>query len=529
MSPHISNTWQRVRYTLLGLLFLISTFVVIYTSGTRAASCGAGSIAGLRASGDDGNVPANVLDNNLGTRWSHEGVGKWIQADLGSTQEICGVAIGWYNGDSRINHFVVQGSADGASYVDLFGGDSRGGLAIEQYAFNPAAARYVRVVVNGNTHNKWASITELRVNVSSGGPILVVQPTPGAPAPTGIPAPTSPAAPTAIPAPTAPPVQPPSAGSGIWMSRAEIAQLPMSGSGWSRLKSAADGSLGSPNISDQVSQHDTKTLAVALVYARTGQASYRAKAADAIMSAIGTEKGGRTLALGRNLVSYVIAADLIDLKTYDAGKDQQFRAWLAAVRHTTLDGRTLVSTHEDRPNNWGTHAGASRVAADAYLGDKADLAKAAQVFKGWLGDRSAYAGFAYAELDWQADPSKPVGINPKGATKNGRNIDGVLPDDQRRAGGFTWPAPKENYVWEALQGALVQAELLAHAGYDVYNWSDKALWRAVNWEYNVNGFPATGDDTWQVYLINHAYGTNFPVGGVSAGKNMDYTDWMYGR
>ena len=55
------------------------------------------------------------------------------------------------------------------------------------------------------------------------------------------------------------------------------------------------------------------------------------------------------------------------------------------------------------------------------------------------------------------------------------------------------------------------------------------MWRAVNWEYNVNGFPATGDDTWQIYIINHAYGTSFPAGGASTGKNMDYTDWMYGR
>ena len=42
----------------------------------------------------------------------------------------------------------------------------------------------------------------------------------------------------------------------------------------------------------------------------------------------------------------MIAADLIDLKGYDAGKDQQFRSWLAAVRFATLDGQTLISTHE---------------------------------------------------------------------------------------------------------------------------------------------------------------------------------------
>jgi hypothetical protein len=247
------------------------------------------------------------------------------------------------------------------------------------------------------------------------------------------------------------------------------------------------------------------------------------------MSAIGTERGGRTLALGRNLVSYVIAADLIDLKRYDAGIDQQFRSWLAAVRTETLDGKMLISTHELRPNNWGTHAGASRVAADRYLGDMADLAKAAQVFQGWLGDRSAYAGFSYGDTSWQADPGKPVGINPSGAIRNGQSIDGVLPDDQRRAGGFTWPPQKENYVWEGLQGAVVQAELLQRAGYDAWNWSDRALLRAVLWETTVARFPAQGDDTWQIWLLNHAYGTALPTSPANTGKNMGFTDWMYGR
>ena len=47
-----------------------------------------------------------------------------------------------------------------------------------------------------------------------------------------------------------------------------------------------------------------------------------------------------------------------------------------------------------------------------YLGDATELANTAQVFKGYLGDRASYADFKYGDLSWQADPSKPVGINP---------------------------------------------------------------------------------------------------------------------
>ncbi|MFL5805314.1 MAG: DNRLRE domain-containing protein [Roseiflexaceae bacterium] len=353
---------------------------------------------------------------------------------------------------------------------------------------------------------------------------------------TNLPAPTATKPPATTPTATQPPAPPPPTGGakGIWISAAELAQLPMSGPAWQQLKAAADDSLGSPNIADQNSDHDVNTLAVALVYARTGNASYRAKAANAILSAIGTEAGGRTLALGRNLVAYIIAADLIDLKSYNAAGDQQFRAWLSAVRKANLDGKTLISTHEGRPNNWGTHAGASRVAADMYLGDTADLTRAATVFKGWLGDRAAYAGFDYGDTSWQADPSKPVGVNPAGAAKSGHVIDGALPDDMRRGCSFTWAPCPTVYPWEAMQGATVQARLLSRAGYDVWNWQNRAMLRATQFLYNLNqevgGWWAQSDDEWQPWIINKAYGSNFPaVSPAGTGKNMGWTDWTFGR
>jgi hypothetical protein len=235
--------------------------------------------------------------------------------------------------------------------------------------------------------------------------------------------------------------------------------------------------------------------------------------------------------LGRELAAYVIAADLIDLPNYDSNFDnQQFRPWLRRTLTEDLEGRTLQSTHEDRPNNWGTHAGASRAAVAVYLGDQAELERTAQVFKGWLGDRSSYAGFAYGKLDWQCNPSEPVGINPAGCMKEGHSIDGVLPDDQRRDGPFQWPPPKENYVWEGLQGALAQAVILSNAGYDVWNWEDQALLRAVRWLHEQANFPAEGDDAWQPHLVNYYYGTDFPaVVPARPGKNVGWTDWTHGE
>lgn len=320
--------------------------------------------------------------------------------------------------------------------------------------------------------------------------------------------------------------------SGMWIDREQLQSRSTSSSAWSQLWSVANSSIGSASIRDQDSDHDVKTLAVALVGMKVGSSSLRAKAASSILSAIGTERGGRTLALGRNLVSYVIAADVIQLSSYDSEEDGRFRSWLSMVRTEPLEGGTLVSTSEKRANNWGSNALASRIAVDIYLGDTVDLARSAKVFRGWLGDRSSYTGFDFGDLSWQCNPGTPVGVNPLGCTKSGHSIDGVLPDDQRRTGGFTWPPPCGNYPHGALQGALVSAELLSRAGYDAWVWSNNALLRAESWLYSsVDGkkpCPASGDDVGYLILVNRAYGSSFPSSLTAPpGKNIGWLGWTH--
>jgi hypothetical protein len=243
-----------------------------------------------------------------------------------------------------------------------------------------------------------------------------------------------------------------------------------------------------------------------------------------------TENGGRTLAVGRKLAAYVIAADLINLSSYNAGLDAAFRAKLRELLDKPFEAevgkKNLRETHEKRPNNWGTHAGASRIAVALYLGDKAELAQAAAVFRGYLGDHAAYDGFNFGDdLSWQADPARPVGINPPGATKNGQPIDGVMPDDMRRGGPFQAPPAFTGYPWEALQGAVVQAELLERAGYPAWSWENNALLRAVQYLYKIGWVPQD-DDRWIPCMINHAYGTNLPIDPeATPGKNMGFACW----
>jgi hypothetical protein len=313
---------------------------------------------------------------------------------------------------------------------------------------------------------------------------------------------------------------------GVWTSTEELAALPMKGPAWQHLKEVADRPTDPPNLSDQDQINNCEVVAKALVFARTGDQKYRKMVIDNCMQAIGTEQGGRTLALGRNLAAYVIAADLVRL---EAEQDLRFRSWLRTTLTKKLSGRTLRSTHEDRPNNWGTHAGASRAAVAVYLGDRDELARTAAVFKGYLGDRSSYASFKYGDLSWQATRGAPVGINPLGATRDGHSIDGVMPDDLRRGAGYQWPPKGTGYPWEALQGAVVQAEILHRAGYDAWEWEDRALLRAVQWLYQI-GWVAEGDDQWTPWLINYRYGTNFSANSPARfGKTMGWTDWTHAR
>jgi hypothetical protein len=129
-------------------------------------------ISDVKAIGYDGDdsFPKNAYDNNLETRWSHEGIGSWIQFDLGTQTLICSIDIAWYKGDERSNNFSILLSNDGNNFESVYQGTSRGtSLSPETYNFANAPARFVKLIVDGNTDEfsdltDWAAITEIKVN-----------------------------------------------------------------------------------------------------------------------------------------------------------------------------------------------------------------------------------------------------------------------------------------------------------------------------------------------------------------------------
>ena len=325
------------------------------------------------------------------------------------------------------------------------------------------------------------------------------------------------------------------------MPEADFMALPTSGPAWDAVVAWADQSPGQANLRDQDDRHGVITLASALVYARTGAEDYRERARRQIMDVIGTEKvgsGNSILSLGRQLGAYVLAADFIGL---DGDDDAQFRAWLDPIRTQELGGhgrwRSLVGTHEDSPNNWGAFAGASRIAASLYLGDASDVARAAQVFRGFLGDRTSYSNFQEVDgaKSWACEPKTYTPINPT-CERDGIDVDGAIVRDIDRGGNRKWPPGKDgiSYTLEALQGLVVQAELLRVNGYpDAWEWSDEALKRAAEL---VTRSGESGGQTWNrdevdvhlPWLLNARYGLGLPTEPAGIGRIFGYTDWLYG-
>ncbi|WP_343306787.1 DNRLRE domain-containing protein [Chitinophaga niabensis] len=144
-----------------------STAVGITVTGTPAC-------IPVTASADDGNVPANVLDNNLATRWSASGDGQWIQLCLSDTQTVNGVQIAFYKGDIRTSSFDVHTGLDGVNWTTAATNlvSSGTSLNLQSFPFSARAARYVRITGHGNSQDLWNSYTEVKASTASSSIVL---------------------------------------------------------------------------------------------------------------------------------------------------------------------------------------------------------------------------------------------------------------------------------------------------------------------------------------------------------------------
>lgn len=356
--------------------------------------------------------------------------------------------------------------------------------------------------------------------------------------------------PSLPPTPTPPPIPPVE---GIWLSPAEVAALPTSGPAWTAILAMADAGPGDPvDVSDQDSQHARETFATALVAARVG-GDYVDVVVAAIDGIIGTEfgdRGGhdaanRVLAWGRNVGSYVLAADLIDLETVAPDVDARFRTWLRSMLTATSvagaeDQYSLRGADATDPGNWGAWSGASHTAIAAYLRDPAEVDLARRSLERFL---TTGVGFLYRETwaisreedGWSTvlDRTGPIPpINPAGARIDGRDVDGIVVADMRRGSSrFDWPPGFTTYPRESLSGRVIQAEILHRLQMDPYAWGDAALERVA---VRLVGLEReTGDDWYEadqapMWILRQRHpGAGLEVRGTPIGRMIAGTDWTH--
>jgi hypothetical protein len=328
--------------------------------------------------------------------------------------------------------------------------------------------------------------------------------------------------------------------------------LPTSGTAWDKMRTTAYGSWSTADLKNQDNKHAIYTLAGALVYARTADPALRSKVRNAIIAAKQSldasaewQTSNGVLAAGRQIGAYVISADLINLRSYDAAADNEFRAWLGPIRTTNIGThsrwKALTFTCENATGNWNTYACASRIAASIYLGDHADVQRASLIIRAFLGERSAYPADAPGrngyfqhtagyKPSWACNDPAWLGANPY-CLKSGISIDGVLVEDASRGGECcVLQGDGIMYSWEALQGLFVSAELLYRTGSygNPYSWSNNALKRSLDFMHR-SAWSITNPAKFVPWLANARYGTSYPVAIGGNGRIMSWGDWLYQR
>lgn len=119
----------------------------------------------VKTTSDDGNVGANVLDNDLITRWSAQGAGQTIEFCLGETAiPINQVSIAFYKGNERTTTFDLEVSTDGLTWTKVITNKTSAGLSLdlENFSFPLQNVLRLRIVGIKNSVNDWISITEVK-------------------------------------------------------------------------------------------------------------------------------------------------------------------------------------------------------------------------------------------------------------------------------------------------------------------------------------------------------------------------------
>lgn len=348
-----------------------------------------------------------------------------------------------------------------------------------------------------------------------------------------------------LPPTSSPTVPPNSTAKGIWISSNEIKLRPTSGPEWNAMYAIAQNATATgADISNQDSNHDIDTLALALVCVRQNDPSLCTKARAAVVNAIDTENGGRWLAVGRNLGAYIIAADVLNLRSdsNSTSEGSKVNAWLVRMNTKTLQSNNDASVqYTFRQSAWNSASNASAqegfayAALSAYLNNSEGLTWSWNAFRRYAGDRTSTHTMTSNDMSWQFKPDDIVAIQDAGSTKGGCRLDGAISNDMARGGSYSCQPGYTSYPWVGLEGAVPAALILYRAGYPAFTVANNAilrtheyLWDVRQRSGNIDWFDGTRANE-VIHLVNIAYQKNFlinlPVSG--GARTVDFTLWTH--
>ncbi|MEM6532211.1 MAG: right-handed parallel beta-helix repeat-containing protein [Myxococcota bacterium] len=120
-------------------------------------------VSAVASSAQAPNVAPNVLDGDLDTRWSANGVGEYVDLAFDGRYSVQRVEIAFFRGDQRSSSFVISvGEPNLEQVLAVEGSERTLGLVGYEIAGAPIGTR-LRLTGNGNSDNTWNSITEIRV------------------------------------------------------------------------------------------------------------------------------------------------------------------------------------------------------------------------------------------------------------------------------------------------------------------------------------------------------------------------------
>ncbi|RKE23544.1 F5/8 type C domain-containing protein [Streptomyces sp. TLI_171] len=146
-------------------------FQVYGAAGTGTGSCSTTNAAlnksATASSAENAGTPASsAVDGNAGTRWSSAAADpQWLQVDLGSSQNVCGVQLSWETAYAKA--YQIQVSADGATWSTVYStADGRGATELITLS---GTGRYIRMYGTQRATQYGYSLWEFQVFTGGGG------------------------------------------------------------------------------------------------------------------------------------------------------------------------------------------------------------------------------------------------------------------------------------------------------------------------------------------------------------------------